>query len=448
MQLLRHCCLQEYLSEDGSSDLDWDYIIEQSAAAGTDGDLLQLALNCTNHTVASGATASICLKDLEAHVACRLMLTAAVRRHAAALHRLASLQVFSRHLDAPTLEKLLHLLMLRLPPSNVRKGQLDASALQEVAHFDRHARQCWSGSAALLCRMPAAAQLSSEQVATLLHKAVHSDDFRSVQPLLSLPAAEHLCSMCMEQLLRSALVSGRQRSCCVQMLCSTPAARALGCDAVARLLQAAAQLGEGDWMGPGFFATASYRSLCSLPGAEQLTSSMIAAAMKAAAEKDRIDSLRLLCELPAAEQLTSADVQVMLHAAVERNCIDSVMSMAQLPGAQQLTSADVQVMLHAAVERNYSDSVMILAQLPAAQQLTSAQANLLLQVAMKQRFSSCMQHLCQLPGARMLSKWDVESLLETAGESLSTAQECCSCFAVWHLIQLPAGSELGLSEAD
>jgi hypothetical protein len=131
MLLLLHCSLQK----GASSDVDWHDIMEQAAAAGTDADLLQLAVNCNNGIVASAVTAASCAEHLEADVACRLMLTAAVRQHVYAVWRLASSEVCKRQVDATTLEKLFHLMLHSLHYTGV------------------------------LCDMPAAAQLSSEQVA-------------------------------------------------------------------------------------------------------------------------------------------------------------------------------------------------------------------------------------------------------------------------------------------
>jgi hypothetical protein len=112
----------------------------------------------------------------------------------------------------------------------------------------------------------------------------------------------------MEQLLHSVVVCDKVSLEGVRVLCSTPAARALSCEAVARLLQAAAQHGER------LDTSDHYRLLCRLPGAAQLTSSMVAAAMQAAAESNHFGLLLLLYELPAAQQLTSAGVQAILQA--------------------------------------------------------------------------------------------------------------------------------------
>jgi hypothetical protein len=375
MLLLLHFCLQE---EDRGPDLDCEHIMERSAAAGTAGDLLQLTLNCTNHWAASGAI--IAAGGLEAGVLCRMMLTAALRQHAEALFLLARWKVCKQQADVPTLEKLLHLVL--------------------------HWLDCASGCAAVqchvtlrsICKMPAAAQLSSEQVATLLHKAVQRDDGFCLELFLSLPAAEQLSSVCMEQLLCLSVVCAKVRSECVFVLCSDSPARELSCEAVARLLLAAAQQ-------EGLFKGVGYNLLCGLPGAAHLTSSMIAAAMQAAVEEGNSGCLQLLCELTAAE----------------------------------LTSADVQVMLHAAVKRNHQDSVMFQARLPVAQQLTSAEVLALLQVAVTQYYSRCTQHLCQLPGARMLSKEAIEPLVQAAvkmGQHDGARQLC----------GLPAGSGLNLGQ--
>jgi hypothetical protein len=266
---LWHC----YSQEDDGSYMGWELILDRSAAAGTDGDQLQLAVNCTNHRVASAATARIRPARVDADEACRLLLTAAVRQHASALFRLARWKECEQQLDARTVEKLLHL-------------ALD-----------------WPDCTAVLCKMPAAAQLRSEQVATLLLKAVQSNDdlcslcFRS---LLSLPATEELSSVCMEQLLCWAVVCGRVSPECAEMLCSKPAARALSCEAVARLLLAAAQLREG------IYSYENYNVLCGLPGTAHLTSSMLAP-VKQAASGRRNDRLSLmLCELPAGKDCLQA----------------------------------------------------------------------------------------------------------------------------------------------
>jgi hypothetical protein len=225
--------LQEFLLQIAVSDVDWDRIIQHAAAAGTAGDLLQLALNSTNYWVANTAATRIRSAHLEADAARRLLITAALRQHTSALLRLTRLEVFERQLDASTLEKVIHL-------------ALDWPACRLASWPD-------TGLADLLCKKPAAALLSSEQLARLLQKAVGSNDGLCVKALLALPVAKQLSTVCMEQLLHLAVVSRRQPSQCasvpgcatVAVLCSTPAARALSCDAVARLLQTVAQLGEG-----------------------------------------------------------------------------------------------------------------------------------------------------------------------------------------------------------
>jgi hypothetical protein len=169
MLLLRHCCLQQLLSEFAGSNLDWGRIMQHAAAAGADGELLMLAMNCTNYWVADTAllvTTRIRPAHLEADVARRLMITAAVRQHTSALLRLVRFEVFERQLDASTLKKLVHLV-------------LDWPAWPDT------------GCAEMLCKKPAAALLNSEQLTRLLHKAVGSNDGLCVRALLALPAAEH-----------------------------------------------------------------------------------------------------------------------------------------------------------------------------------------------------------------------------------------------------------------
>jgi hypothetical protein len=205
MLLLLHCCLQE---AGDALDLDWEDIMERAAAAGTAGDLLQPAVNCTNDRVASGASLVMAWHfergsaRLEADVACRTLLTAAVRQHAHALVHLGRSKVYEQQADAHMLEELLNL-VVHWPCDGGCAALFRLMALQQ------------------LCKMPAAAQLSSEQVAALLHRAVQSIDGYGFQALLSLPAAEWLSSVCMEQLLCLAVVRDRARRRGVCTCCAT-----------------------------------------------------------------------------------------------------------------------------------------------------------------------------------------------------------------------------------
>jgi hypothetical protein len=106
---MRRCSLQE----DTRSDLDWQHIMEQTAAAGTAGDLMQLAMNCSKLRLPSRAMNHVRAHKIDADVARSVWLTAAVRQHLQALCTLPHSEL-REHMNAATLEKVL-LLVLQHP---------------------------------------------------------------------------------------------------------------------------------------------------------------------------------------------------------------------------------------------------------------------------------------------------------------------------------------------
>jgi hypothetical protein len=139
------------------------HIVGLASAAGTDGDLLQLAVNCTDHWIASqAASAASCISArLEAGMACRLLLTAAMRQHAEALYRLAQMKVFEQGLDAPTLEKLLR-----------RVSHWPGGCATDPAASYRN------DALRMLFRLPGAAQLISRMIAATM-QAVEEGNLKS-----------------------------------------------------------------------------------------------------------------------------------------------------------------------------------------------------------------------------------------------------------------------------
>jgi hypothetical protein len=97
------CCS---LQECALSDLDWQRLMEQSAAAGTVGDLMQLAMNCSKLRLPSRAMKRVRADDLDADVARSVWLTAAVRQHLHALCTLSHSEL-RELMNAATLEKVL-----------------------------------------------------------------------------------------------------------------------------------------------------------------------------------------------------------------------------------------------------------------------------------------------------------------------------------------------------
>jgi hypothetical protein len=272
--------------------LDGGHVREQPAL---DVDLLQLALNCGNHETAYAAANRINpwveTAQLEPAVACRLLLTAATRQHPHAVRRLAETEGIRHHVDAATLASVLELMT-------------------------------WSSSCVkALCQMPAAAQLSSDQLTMVLQAATQEGSPSSITPIAALPAAGQLSSGDIEQLMHMAVTSdilnaGHSR---VGVLCAQPAAQVLSYSAIARLLLADANVGSSQLRAS---IPSSAQHLCRLPEAAQLSSSMIVPAMQEATENGDNSCPKWLCRLPAARQLSAAELQPMLQAARQHGYTD------------------------------------------------------------------------------------------------------------------------------
>jgi hypothetical protein len=144
-----------------------DYL-EFPAADVSDADqagLLQLAMNSSRPAMA--ATAAAALQRLpslvEPDAACRLLVTAAVRQHAAALQHMSSLAAMQQHVNGATIETVLRQLVVHADNSNY---------VQLLRRFSA-----------------AAAQLDSPAVADLLQAAVERGRCVWVQQLCKLPGA-------------------------------------------------------------------------------------------------------------------------------------------------------------------------------------------------------------------------------------------------------------------
>jgi hypothetical protein len=105
----------------------------------------------------------------------------------------------------------------------------------------------------------------------------------------------------MEQVLLTAVASVMLWSERVGLLCNTPAAEALSCDAVARLLQAAAQLGE-DCIGTNHYSQCT-QHFCQLPGALMLSREAIEPLVQTAVKRGEHNAARRLCGQPAGSGL-------------------------------------------------------------------------------------------------------------------------------------------------
>jgi hypothetical protein len=221
---------------------------------GGAADLLQLALNCSStaaagtavgHLPATAAAAARRLPELlEPDVARRLLVTAATRQHTAAVENMVTLAYMQQPIDAGTLEAML-------------VGLLEHNACLSV-----------------LIRLPAAAQLSSEDVIRLLLTAAAREAVLSVCVLRRLPAAQQFDSAAVFQLLKAAIPQDHVP----WPFCQPPAAAQLSSSDVFQLLQAAVQ---------GSTSTSVVGYMCYLPGAQQMNCQAVLQLLQTAVQHER-----------------------------------------------------------------------------------------------------------------------------------------------------------------
>lgn len=166
------------------------------------------------------------------------------------------LPMVRQHLDAPTLEVLLRMLMVAVsetgdsrymgqlarqweslrPAAESMASDVVLQLLQTAAHLSS------SPCTEQLLRLPAAQQFSIEDVKLLLHTAVvHGEEHCFFSMLQELPAVEHLGTVTVEGLLQTAVQHGRYF--CAYFLLGLPAAELLSTGEVLLLLQKALRKG-------------------------------------------------------------------------------------------------------------------------------------------------------------------------------------------------------------
>jgi hypothetical protein len=289
-----------------------------------------------------------------------------------------------------------------------------------------------------LLRLPAAQQLSSkvvtELLALLLTWSKHRDVDECTAVFCRLPAAQQLTRKDVTQLLHTA-AGASSEVCAVGLLCRLPAAQQINCFAVAALLRAAVQnheqnheSGRDPFVGP----------VCGLPAAQQIRPDTVVELLTHAVERCTEHCVLHLCKLPAAQEVSSDDALQLLRLAVERSTADCVLQLCKLPAAQEISSDDVLQLLHsaAAEDRGSDAGTGPLCMLAGAHQLSAAVLGPLLMKAATQSDNLCVQHFAGLPGADQLDSNTVEQLLQTAvrrGDKWVVEAVC----------EMPAAQQLG-----
>jgi hypothetical protein len=311
---------------------------------------------------------------LEPGVACKLLLTAAVRKHTAAVQHMVGLASMRQHINAVALEAMLKQLLKQ--------------------------EQCLSA----LCRLPAAAQLTTDAGTRLLLAAIQQSTFRVVRQLHSLAAAQQLSTEQAETLLQA----------CMQEFAGTH-------DSVSSVAYDR--------------AFDIFLEVIDLPAAILLSSSALVQLLHTAADMADPDITDELCILPAAAAVSSEDAVGLLPAVLQKpssyHVDETIIILMELPAFSQLSCAAVAQLMHAAAEHyivstlhpamiNSHTCLKMLCELPAAQELSAEQLLQLLKLVVAHS-KNCTEHLCKLPAGQQLSSEAVTELLLAAAASSGLA---------------------------
>jgi hypothetical protein len=429
--------------------------------------LVQLAMNCSKLIESASATAAAVAAytpELAPGEARRLLVTAAIRGHVAAVKALMDTSAVRVHVGPPTFEQVLQHLMaagsfaatfalldsrnnlpvvrqlsrasvLNLLQQAVAGGNLNCTGyliglpvmgelsceelmllLKAAAGSAQTRPSIWVTN--LLCGKPAAAKISSNEVAILLQSAAQRrqllpcDDARIAACMLQLcklPAAQQLSSQVVTELLTLLLTWSKTKEVaeCTAALCRLQAAQQLSHNAVTQLLHTAAGAS---------FEGSDVEPICSLPAAKQINCFAIAALLRPAVQfHDMAPFAGPVCSLPAAHLIKPGVILELLTQAVERCTAQCVLHLSKLPAAQEISSDSVLQLLHlAAAGRGSHAGTGPLCCLAGAQELSAAVIGPLLMKAATQSDSWCVRHIAGQPRAAQLDNNMVERLLLTA----------------------------------
>jgi hypothetical protein len=300
--------------------------IRLPAAAASEGPApLQLAVNCSNPATATAAARCLPATTaaaeqqmpglLEPGVACKLLLTAAMRENVAAVGHMVRLESMQQCIDAAALEAMLPELhkqdrcldaLCQLPAaaalSTDAAVRLLLAAIQDSYADSVHVPGTVLGTRTVweVCSVAAAPQFSQEQVVTLL------------QACMEARAGTHSSSTAASMLKPSASFVFRR-------VINRPAAAAwamqLSTRALVQLLHTVISVGD-----TAMFINAHTSALCSFPAAAAMSSADVASLLRAAFQRKGLtvyNTIRTLMHLPACRLLSRAEFEALMNTASE-----------------------------------------------------------------------------------------------------------------------------------
>jgi hypothetical protein len=332
-----------------------------------------------------------------------------------------------------------------------------------------------AGCVGKLCSLPAAKQLSSDDLECVLMAAagresvaLYCDETASamlefVNWFLQLPLAQQLSSSTLSVIVAKVV---QHRGFCslkdAELFCRLPEAEQLSSSEVLDLLKVLVGQVEGDST-----TDRAVELLCKLPSAQQLSTSNVIHLLESVMTmcvypfsfgRHRLRSpvaVESLCRLPAAQQIDSRTLRGLMKSSTlwltrptygassaGQGCVTATHSLSQPPAAGPVSVGEVFSLLTAAVAgscyfiRNSSTRVLCaLCQLPAAEPLRRPHVLQLLKLAARDGYGCCAAQLCRLPAAKQLSKKEVRMLLGAAKQDDNFA--CLQ--SLW---RLPAAQQL------
>ncbi|KAF6246110.1 hypothetical protein COO60DRAFT_1242830 [Scenedesmus sp. NREL 46B-D3] len=267
-----------------------------------------------------------------------------------------------------------------------------------------------------LCRLPAAATISIDDMEHLLQAAAQAKPvlFTSFDYALvwALPAALELSADAIARLMRTILDASieevSESYVLVQRLLSLPAAATISSEDTGHLLQAAMQCKSDPWCRP-------LSTIMKLPAVVELNASAIVRAVCTITSINtdgytagRRDYVERLLRLPAAATISSEDTEHLLQAAIQRKpgvCFKTLDFILQLPAAVELSAGAIVRTISSwddddcpAIRCGY---VKRLLRLPAAATISSQDTTHLLQAALERAApAAVVQSAAAGPGGR------------------------------------------------
>jgi hypothetical protein len=401
--------------------------------------LLDTPLKAFSNTTITGNTCDVMKQLLATPAAEQLPASAAAAALAAALERQKS-SLVKRVCELPGAAEMTP---QQLQPVLLRAVQLVCKATATPAPSNRQpapagptaeqvAKQEFTGAIMQVLQLPAATELDSTAVASLLAAAIGCDSalyanacMPVVEAIGALLGAQGMAAQHIASLLQAAehVADKQVRAAAAAALCALPGAAGLSTQEVGRWLRTALQ---HSWV-------EAAAKLCGLQAAAHLPAAVVEGLLWQVLRKGvaysedglkiRQQLQRSVCGLAAAQKLCPSTVMRMLNYAVQEGNGPAVSSLCGLAGAAQIDEAGVAQLLQKALRvllaganKQATVAVALCSLQGARQQFSAAIVSRLLKDAVMAKSSTAVAALCKLPCAARAIADTMQDLLQLAGQ--------------------------------